>query len=308
VENPEVILRSQLSRAKSDRMAAMKAAGVEYERRMMELDTVEYPKPLREFVYDTFNAFAARHPWVGESNIQPKSIAREMFERWMSFEDYIRDYDLQRSEGVLLRHLSAVYKVLAHTVPENAKDDAVLELESYLGELILKIDSSLLEEWERIRDPNYQPPAAADGISARPAIAGLQDITRDRRQFTALVRSAIFNRVRAIANGEWEGALEDLANDQDIDQQPWTPDRLAKLFEPYFAEHERIRLDPEARNTQNTLIRDDRTRWVVQQILVDSQGHNDWSLLFAIDLEAARRNGTLPLQLLAAGPVTETLD
>src|SRR5690606_21015479 len=142
VENPEIILRAQLNRAKSDRMAELRAEGVEYEQRMAQLDLVEYPKPRREFIYETFNAFAAKHPWVGENNIQPKSIAREMFERWMSFEDYIRDYGLQRSEGILLRHLSGVYKALAQTVPENAKTDAVLEIENYLGELIRNIDSS----------------------------------------------------------------------------------------------------------------------------------------------------------------------
>ena len=55
------------------------------EERMLELEKLEYPKPQREFIYGTFNAFAARHPWVGEENIRPKSIAREMFERYCSF-------------------------------------------------------------------------------------------------------------------------------------------------------------------------------------------------------------------------------
>ena len=63
------------------RLAEMKMEGIEYEQRMAELEKLEYPKPLREFIYGTFNAFAARHPWVGEENIRPKSIAREMFEQ-----------------------------------------------------------------------------------------------------------------------------------------------------------------------------------------------------------------------------------
>src|SRR5947209_19617211 len=105
----------------------MRAAGVQYEERMEKLEQVEHPKPRREFLYDTFNAFAAAHPWVDQENVRPKSIAREMYERYLSFADYVREYGLQRSEGLLLRHLSQVWKVLSQTVPETAKNEAVVE-------------------------------------------------------------------------------------------------------------------------------------------------------------------------------------
>src|SRR5207248_8415311 len=153
---PDIILRKQLDKVKDRKMAEMKLEGIEYEERMEELEKLEYPKPNREFVYSTFNAFADKHPWVGQENIRPKSIAREMFETFRSFSDYIRDYELQRAEGVLLRHLNSVFKVLAQTVPDGVKDDAVREMELYLGAMIRQIDSSLLEEWEKMRDPNYQ--------------------------------------------------------------------------------------------------------------------------------------------------------
>ena len=107
LENPEIILRKQLDRLKDQKMAEMKMEGIEYDKRIEELEKLEYPKPNREFIYSTFNAFADRHPWVGQENIRPKSIAREMFESFRSFSDYIRDYELQRAEGVLLRHLNA---------------------------------------------------------------------------------------------------------------------------------------------------------------------------------------------------------
>src|SRR5580693_3174441 len=124
---------------------------------MEELEKLEYPKPLRDFVYDTFNAFAERHPWVGEENIRPKSIAREMFENFRSFAEYVLDYELQRSEGLLLRHLNSVYKVLSQTVPDGAKTDEVGEMELYLRTLLRQVDSSLADEWERMRDPAYRP-------------------------------------------------------------------------------------------------------------------------------------------------------
>ncbi|MBJ7392452.1 MAG: DUF3516 domain-containing protein, partial [Chthoniobacterales bacterium] len=84
LENPEPILRKQLDKLKGEAVAEMKADGMEYEQRMEELGKLEYPKPNREFVYSTFNAFAAEHPWVGQENIKPKSIVREMFEQYRS--------------------------------------------------------------------------------------------------------------------------------------------------------------------------------------------------------------------------------
>src|SRR5258708_2268454 len=98
LQDPDIILRQQLDKLKSAKMAEMKMAGIEYDERIEELEKLEYPKPNREFVYSTFNAFADKHPWVGQENIRPKSIAREMFESFRSFSDSIRDYELQRAE------------------------------------------------------------------------------------------------------------------------------------------------------------------------------------------------------------------
>ena len=141
VEDPDAILRRQVDRLKTEKLEEMRAAGIEYAERMEKLEQIEHPKPLREFLYDTFNAFAAAHPWVEQENVRPKSIAREMFERYLSFADYIKEYGLQRVEGLLLRHLSQVWKVLAQTVPDAAKTDEVREMEDYFRELIRGIDS-----------------------------------------------------------------------------------------------------------------------------------------------------------------------
>ena len=84
LENPEAILRQQLSKLKGDKVAELKAAGVEYDERMAELEKLEYPKPNREFIYGSFNLFAEKHPWIRLENIRPKSIARDMLEQVMS--------------------------------------------------------------------------------------------------------------------------------------------------------------------------------------------------------------------------------
>src|SRR5439155_578718 len=216
LEDPDIILRKQLDKLKTQKMAEMKMAGIEYEERLEELEKLEYPKPNREFIYSIFNAFADKHPWVGQENIRPKSIAREMFESFRSFSDYVRDYELQRAEGVLLRHLNTVYKVLAQTVPDAAKNESVQEMELYLGAMIRQIDSSLLEEWEKMRDPNYQ---RAETKELRPpgAEEAARDITRDTKAFTVAIRHRIFSFLRGLVNRDFESALSHLDSPQDAD-------------------------------------------------------------------------------------------
>jgi hypothetical protein len=290
LEDPDIILRKQLDKIKSQKMADMKMAGIEYDERIEELEKLEYPKPNREFVYSTFNAFADKHPWVGQENIRPKSIAREMFENFRSFSDYIRDYELQRAEGVLLRHLNSVFKVLAQTVPDSAKNDTVREMELYLGTMIRQVDSSLLDEWERMRDPSFQ---RAEAKELRPpgAEEAEKDITRDTKGFTAAIRNRVFGFLRGLVNVDYEQALTHLSSPDDLDGHPWTPDRLDKLLKEYRAEHERLCLDPNARNMRHTYVipAEDKHTWLVQQMLVDPAEHNDWTAEFEVDLGASRK-------------------
>jgi hypothetical protein len=295
LEDPDVILRRQLDKLKGEAIAEMKAAGLEYDQRMEELEKLEHPKPLREFVYSTFNEFADRHPWVGEENIHPKSIAREMFEGFRSFSDYVQEYDLERVEGLLLRHLHSVYKVLRQTVPEAVKTDTVVEMELYLRDMLGQVDSSLLEEWEKMRDPNYVPPGMA-GVELRPKHAEERpDITRDTRAFTAAVRTRIFAFLRAWSIGADEAALDAIDSDES-----WTPERLRAAREAFRAEHEGLRLDPEARNLRHTHVHpsDDGTSWRVEQMLVDFLGLNDWVLEVEVDLAASRQSSEPVLRLL----------
>ncbi len=319
LEDPDIILRKQLDRVKDQKMAEMKMEGLDYDKRMEELEKLEYPKPNREFVYATFNAFADRHPWVGQENIRPKSIAREMYESFRSFGDYIRDYELPRAEGVLLRHLNQVFKVLTQTVPDNAKNDQVREMELYLGAMIRQVDSSLLDEWEKMRDPNFQ---RAEAKEVRPAGAeeATQDITRDTRAFTAAIRNRIFVFLRGLVVRDFEGALANLFTGEgradlqvsqdaqlrvptDAGGEPWTAERLRAAMESYEAEHDHLCLDPNARNARHTYVlpAEDKKTWRVQQMLVDPEGDNDWVAEFEVDLAQSRAAGEPALRLRRIG-------
>jgi len=293
LEDPDIILRRQLDRVKSQAMADMKARGLEYQERMDELEKLEHPKPNRDFIYSTFNAFADRHPWVGQENIRPKSIAREMFEQFRSFGDYIRDYELQRSEGLLLRHLNSVFKVLVQTVPDASKTDPVREMELYLSAMIRQVDSSLLDEWEKMRgaSPSQRTEPAAE-VRPPGADQAAADLTRNTRAFTAAIRTVIFTFLRGCVVGDYEAALAAVpepassAADDASPEPAWTPERLREAIDAYHAGHGRLCLDPNARNARHTYVlpSEDHRTWRVQQMLIDPDDHNDWVAEFEVDV------------------------
>jgi len=205
LEDPDFILRQQLEVLKRAKLAELKLAGVEYEQRVEELEKMEHPKPLRDFVYETFNAFARKHPWVRGDDVRPKSIAREMYERFMDYGEYVREYELGRAEGTVLRYLGDAYKTLVQTVPAPAKTPEVEEIEVFLRAMIRAVDSSLLDEWERMRlgpDAWLQREQATDETEA----PGEADVTRDERGFTVLVRNAMAQLLR-VDTEEWKAQL-----------------------------------------------------------------------------------------------------
>ncbi|MGY8687704.1 MAG: DUF3516 domain-containing protein, partial [Verrucomicrobiales bacterium] len=302
IENPDAILRKQVDKLKTELVAAMKSEGIEYEERMERLEEVECPKPNKEFLYDTFNRFAALHPWIAEFSVKPKSIAREMLENYQSFEDYICQYELQRSEAVLLRHLTEVYKVLDQTVPPAAKTEEVEEAEAFLEDIVRSVDSSLIDEWHRLRDPAYVPEAKKPEAERNKR---LPPITRNRPAFTRIVRKRVFDILKALGNRQWTAALA-LVEPNDHEDQAWTANRLEERTTTYLESHELIRLDPEARNRKHTYIDEEPKQWRVEQILVDREELNDWVLTLTIDLPASDEAYQPVLTLHRIGPVTAT--
>ena len=305
LEDPDVILRRQLDRLKGQKVAELKEQGVEYDARMEELEKLEYPKPKPEFFYGTFNLWAQQHPWIGQENLRLKSIAREMFEEFRSFSDYVKRYDLQRAEGVLLRHLNGVYKVLKQTVPAAAKTDAVREMEAYLGTMIRQVDSSLMDEWERLRNPAYLAPAASPELRPPGAAEAAEDVTRDLHTFTAELRTRIFAFLRAWSDGDAEAALAMLGSSEDPADAPWTPARLHACLDTYEQDHHRLCLDPEARNRRHThlIAAEDQSGWTVDQVLVDPAQLNDWVAVFRVDRARSRAAKEPIIVLRRVGPV-----
>ena len=315
VENPETILRIQLSKARDARMNELKAQGMEYNQRLEELEKVEYPKPLRDFIYDTYNAFAEIHPWV-DVNVEPKSIVREMFENFSTFSGYVKQYNLQRMEAILLRHLNYVYKVLSQTVPDGYKNEELLEMQDYLGDMIRRVDSSLLEEWEKMAHPeDYQKrlesgTAEDEAEKAFGADKAAADITYDKKRFVNMVRQRIFQIMGSLAKQDFADVLDSLAEDlaegellADAEGKPWTEKRLLEIMAAYTAEHHKFRLDVEGRALAHTIVTYDGDIMHIQQMLQDEEDFNDWSIDFNLSLSDCREAGMPLLRLSRIGEV-----
>ncbi len=276
LEDPDVILRAQLSKLKGEKVAELKAAGVEYEDRMAILETLEHPKPLREFTYDLFDGYRTQHPWVDDHNIRPKSVARDMYERFMTFADYVNHYGLARSEGLVLRYLTDAYKGMVQTVPEDAKDDDVYDLTEWLGETVRQTDSSLLDEWERLRD------GVDEVVSAETTTAELPEqpprLTANERAFRLMVRNECFRQVELLARRAHE---------------------QAPLLDGYWEVHDSIGIGGDARAAALFQLQEDPQTWRVRQVLDDPAGDHDWAALFEVDLAASDEAGAPIVRLTA---------
>ncbi len=303
LENPNAVLRSQVSVLKTRKLAELKAEGVEYEERMEALDEVDYPKPEEEFLVNSFAVFSEHHPWVAGDTVSPKSIARDMLEQCATFNVYVKEYGLARSEGVLLRYLTDCYRAMRQTVPEACKTEEVLEIEDWLGAELRRVDASLIEEWERLESGETTRPDEEDEESDAAA-----DITRDVRSFRALVRNGIFRLVQALSTRKYErfvDSLETLANDdeklpRDLEGELWSPERLAEGMAPYWEEYDAMLTDGDARSMARLHIDDgEEGRWKVRQTLSDPDENHEWALMLEVNLAQSREKNRAVVSLVA---------
>jgi superfamily II RNA helicase len=287
LDDPRQVLAAQLFKARGEAVAQMKADGVEYEERMDLLESVTYPRPLDELLEAAYNMYRRGHPWVADHELAPKSVARDMYERAMTFVEYVGFYGLSRSEGLVLRYLAQAYKALRQTVPEEARTSELTDLIEWLGELVRQVDSSLIDEWERLSNPADAPSAPIDD---RPP-----PVTGNQRAFRVLVRNALFRRVElaALRRHEDLGALDAQAG--------WDADAWAEALEPYFDQHDEIGTSADARGPGMLIIEQHRDHWTARQIFDDPAGDHDWGISALIDLAASDEAGAAVLRVTDVG-------
>jgi superfamily II RNA helicase len=287
LEDPREILSAQLYKARGEAVAAMKAEGIEYEERMELLEGVTYPRPLADLLEAAYDIYRRGHPWVADHHVAPKAVARDMYERAMTFTEYVGFYGLSRSEGLVLRYLTDAYKALRQTVPEEARTEELTDLLEWLGELVRQTDSSLIDEWERLRDPGEEPGAVLD--------EGPPPVTGNPRAFRVLVRNALFRRVELAAQRRYDELGELDTGDG------WDADAWADAIEPYFDEHDEIGTGPDARGPALLIIDKHEDRWLVRQIFDDPARDHDWGFSAVVDLDASDEAGAAVIRVTEVG-------
>jgi hypothetical protein len=164
-------------------------------------------------------------------------------------------------------------------------NDELDEIAHWLGTLVRQVDSSLLDEWERLQNPDDEL-----DTSVRPPSGDVSDssgeitITTDQRAFTTMVRNASFRWIEQLSRRERpKGSVEGL--------------NARELMEPYWDEYEAIEIDGDARHSSRFQF--DARSGEVSQTIHDPEGHDEWRVQGLVDLDASRAEDRLVISLIA---------
>ncbi len=299
LEAPRQVLMAQQHVARGEAVAEMKADGIEYDDRMALLEEVSWPQPLADLLGPTYELYRARHPWLPEDALAPKSVVRHMYEHGMGFSDFVRRYELARSEGLVLRYLTDAYRTLRQTVPEQHRTPVLDDLVEWLGEVVRQTDSSLLDEWEALSDPEH---ARRDFVRHEPPPPP-RPLTRQERPFRVMVRNALWRRVELVARDDLDGlmALERAAAEATDPPREVRMTRSAwdAAIEDYYAEHDRLVTDADARGPALLSTQVEGRTLRARQTLHDPEGHHDWVIEAEVDLDATDELGELVISTTA---------
>ncbi|MFF7255992.1 DEAD/DEAH box helicase [Streptomyces microflavus] len=292
LDDPRQILAAQQNKARGEAVGQMKADGVEYEERMERLQEVTYPKPLSELLWHAYDVYRTSHPWVNDHPVSPKSVIRDMFERAMTFTEFTSHYELARTEGIVLRYLASAYKALEHTIPDDLKSEDLQDLISWLGEMVRQVDSSLLDEWEQLANPEVETAEQAQEKADE-----VKPVTANTRAFRVLVRNAMFRRVELAALDRVRD-LGELDGDSGWDEDAW-----GEAMDGYWDAHEDLGTGPDARGPKLLKIEEDPAHglWRVWQAFADPAGDHDWGIKAEVDLAASDEEGRAVVRVTEVG-------
>ncbi len=289
LDDPRPVLMAQRFEARGEAVGAMKAEGMDYEDRMEALDDVTWPMPLAEELEGALRVYRQRHPWVDPRGLSPKSVVRELYERAMTFGEFVAHHKLARAEGVFLRYLTDAYRALRSTVPMSARTEELDDIVEWLGELVRHTDSSLLDEWESLTNPT------AEGMSEVRVPTENRALSANPRALRVMLRQSMFRRAELLSLGRY-AALATL--DDGLTSQEW-----ADAAERYFTEYDAIGTGPEARGPAFFSVSDEGEGvWVATQILEDPDGDRDWRITAELDIAATDEAGELVLVTTGLGP------
>ena len=288
LQDPRQVLIAQRFEARGEAVAAMKADGMDYQERIDALEDLTWPRPLAGELEGALRVYRQRHPWVDPRDLSPKSVVRQMYERCMTFGEFVAHHKLFRAEGVVLRYLTDAYRALRSTVPTSARTEELDDIIEWLGELVRHTDSSLLDEWEALANPTDQSltevgvPSENRALSANP------------RALRVMARQTMFRRVELLSLRRYAALA---ALDGGLTEQEW-----ASAASAYLADYGQLGTGPDARGPALFRVVEDGDVWHLAQILDDPEGDHDWRITADLDLPATDEIGEPVLVTTGLGP------
>ena len=256
---------------------------------------MEWPKPNRDFIYATFNAFAERHPWVGETNIRPKSIAREMLETVRSLRRLrARATGCSAARACCCATCRRPTRRSSRPCPRPRAPTRCSTSSPSCASLLREVDSSLLDEWESLKRSDARR-ARRGRARAAPVDLAADRRARSRRACApsctgssrALARARL-RRGRAARRRGRRRAVDRRAPRRRRWRRTGPRTRRCSRRPPRAARphaHRRARPAPVPRAAD----------------LLDPEGDEDWSLDCLVDLDGPRPEGAPLLALQRIG-------
>ena len=215
-----------------------------------------------------------------------------MYERAMTFTEFTSFYELARTEGIVLRYLASAYKALDHTVPDDLKSEDLQDLIDWLGEMVRQVDSSLLDEWEQLANPEVE---TAEQAAERADQVGRSPPTRARSGCWCATRCSARVELAALDKVEELGELDA--------ESGWDVDAWGDAMDAYWDEYDELGTGPDARGPKLLQIEEDAEHglWKVRQTFADPNGDHDWGISAEVDLAASDEEGRAVVRVTDVG-------
>ena len=229
------------------------------------------------------------HPWVADHELSPKSVVRDMWERAMTFGEYVAFYGLARSRGL---RAALPRRRLPRAAGRRAgapRTEEIDDLVEWLGELVRQVDSS----------PAGRVGAAArnPGDGARRSARTAAAAAAGHRQRPGVPRDGA---QRDVPPGRAGRARRDYADAGRAGRRDgWDADAWGAALDAYFEEYDGSppAPTPAARRCSSSPRSPDR--WVVRQVIDDPDGDHDWGIGADVDLAASDEAGTAVVTVTA---------
>lgn len=309
VDDPQDVLQAQRRRLQDARRQELWTPGMSLEETAAmrdELDAITHPKPMAEELGVWFRHWDAKHPYIADREPSPKSVARDLLERGMSFSDYVRDHGLIHSEQSLYYYLSDVQKVLARAIgadrpggapgaqsrdqssgTDSPRRQALMALLEDLAALVETIDSSVAEEWARHGvAPDAASPVALAAAASAAREASRVSAARVDGLLRRMVRTQAFGWVRALERGNY-AAFADAG---------LSAEAAREQFAPYWEAYEAVLVTADARGPE--LFDFDLATGRVRQWILDPEDDRQWFVEGAVDMAASRAEGRPVLRVV----------